>query len=295
MEMNEAYETLFLPQDSPPEIVRFSYRLLARTWHPDKNPNDREVAKERMKKINEAYGVINSQTSADPRWNFLDYEFKDLKGDDVSRFDDLRSNLFGFEAFAHLDAWSAEIHKVRRVDHAQYLPPTGSTRRSDFYLHADPKPAGFRNILEIELEDILIAVARGNGEQINPKYVIPTLRYYGVEALVEPRIDEFCQILSEPEVDADRVVTEFSLDSVLPKDDENFRNKKTLFSLKNQINQWVYLGGISETPEGGLKISYSTDLEDLIEVDLSPQDYLFIKVLVFGGKMLNEANSSWRS
>jgi len=47
--MDNPYKVLLLPEDSPPSMVNYAYRLLAGRWHPDKNPDDRQEATRRMK------------------------------------------------------------------------------------------------------------------------------------------------------------------------------------------------------------------------------------------------------
>lgn len=39
--------------------IEHSYRKLALKWHPDKNPDNKEVAEEKFKEISEAYDVLS--------------------------------------------------------------------------------------------------------------------------------------------------------------------------------------------------------------------------------------------
>ncbi len=57
MEYKDYYHILGLKKDADAEEIRKTYRSLARRYHPDVNPNNKE-AEERFKEINEAYEVL---------------------------------------------------------------------------------------------------------------------------------------------------------------------------------------------------------------------------------------------
>lgn len=54
----EPYETLGVARGATAEEVKKAYRKLARQYHPDKNPGDRE-AEERFKEVQQAYDVLS--------------------------------------------------------------------------------------------------------------------------------------------------------------------------------------------------------------------------------------------
>lgn len=56
------FTLLDLPRDADEEMIRRRYRLLARRWHPDRNPDNVMEAERRFKEIAEAYRVLS-----DPR------------------------------------------------------------------------------------------------------------------------------------------------------------------------------------------------------------------------------------
>lgn len=56
------YAILGLPRNAPAEAVRKAYRKLARKYHPDLNPNDKE-AERKFKEINEANEVLSDPDS----------------------------------------------------------------------------------------------------------------------------------------------------------------------------------------------------------------------------------------
>lgn len=57
MAKRDYYEVLGVSRDATKEEIKKAYRKLARKYHPDANPNDKEAA-ERFKEINEAYHVL---------------------------------------------------------------------------------------------------------------------------------------------------------------------------------------------------------------------------------------------
>jgi DnaJ-class molecular chaperone len=58
VKFKDYYETLGVPRDATEEQIKQAYRRLARKYHPDVNPGDKE-AEERFKEINEAYEVLS--------------------------------------------------------------------------------------------------------------------------------------------------------------------------------------------------------------------------------------------
>src|SRR5947209_12444107 len=58
MEFKDYYEILGLQRGAGDKEIRSAYRKLARTYHPDVNPGDKEAEK-RFKEINEAHEVLS--------------------------------------------------------------------------------------------------------------------------------------------------------------------------------------------------------------------------------------------
>jgi DnaJ-class molecular chaperone len=53
------YEVLNINKNASEEEIKKNYRALAKKWHPDKNPNNKEEAEKKFKEIAEAYAVLS--------------------------------------------------------------------------------------------------------------------------------------------------------------------------------------------------------------------------------------------
>jgi len=58
MDFKDYYEILGVPPDAEKKLIQHTYRQLARKYHPDVNPGNKE-AEEKFKTINEAYQVLS--------------------------------------------------------------------------------------------------------------------------------------------------------------------------------------------------------------------------------------------
>lgn len=56
--MVDYYTVLEIDKTASSDDIKKSYRRLALKWHPDKNPNDQELATQKFKEISEAYEVL---------------------------------------------------------------------------------------------------------------------------------------------------------------------------------------------------------------------------------------------
>ena len=101
MEYKDYYQVLGVSRDASQEEVRSAYRKLARKYHPDVNPNNRE-AEERFKSINEAYEVLRDK---DKRSKY------DRLGADWQRYQQMGGDPGGFD----WNQWSAQGPYGQRV------------------------------------------------------------------------------------------------------------------------------------------------------------------------------------
>ena len=58
MEFKDYYAALGVAPDADDQAIKQAYRKLARQYHPDVNPGDKQ-AEERFKEINEAYQALS--------------------------------------------------------------------------------------------------------------------------------------------------------------------------------------------------------------------------------------------
>jgi molecular chaperone DnaJ len=57
--VKDYYQILEVDRDADPAALKKAYRALAQLHHPDKNPDNTEVAEEKFKEISEAYSVLS--------------------------------------------------------------------------------------------------------------------------------------------------------------------------------------------------------------------------------------------
>ena len=60
--MKDPYEVLGVSRDASDEDIKKAYRRLAKQYHPDVNPGDKQ-AEEKMKEINAAYDAIKDASA----------------------------------------------------------------------------------------------------------------------------------------------------------------------------------------------------------------------------------------
>ena len=96
------YELLGVKKDATEAEIKRAYRKLALKWHPDKNPNNREEAEEKFKKINEAYSVLSDKNK---RYQYdhggVNFDFGGFNADDI--FKDFFGGKDPFSEFFKFD------------------------------------------------------------------------------------------------------------------------------------------------------------------------------------------------
>ena len=54
------YETIEVAEDADVKAIKKAYRKLVLKWHPDKNPEDRDAAEEKIRQLNAAYEILSN-------------------------------------------------------------------------------------------------------------------------------------------------------------------------------------------------------------------------------------------
>lgn len=57
--MKNYYKILEVNKDASQEVISKVYKFLAKKYHPDANPNNKEMAEEKFKEISEAYEILS--------------------------------------------------------------------------------------------------------------------------------------------------------------------------------------------------------------------------------------------
>ena len=104
-EKRDLYEVLGVAKTATQDEIKKAYRQLAKKYHPDANPGDKE-AEAKFKEASEAYGILSDETKRKQYDQFGHaafeqgggYNYQNMNADDILRnfgFGDIFSDLFG--------------------------------------------------------------------------------------------------------------------------------------------------------------------------------------------------------
>ena len=93
--MTDYYNLLEIDRNADEKTIKKAYRKLSMKWHPDKNPDNIEVANKKFKEIGEAYSVL-SDSEKRSHYDQLGMDFvKNQSGGPGMDPSDIFSQFFG--------------------------------------------------------------------------------------------------------------------------------------------------------------------------------------------------------
>jgi len=155
MEYRDYYKILGVDRNASEQEIKRAYRRLAREFHPDLNPRDKEAAEERFKAINEAYEVLGDSENR-AKYDRLGSSWQQWQraGQDPGQFD--WSQWFGRTSGGGGFQWGSDLGDV--------FGQTGSGSFSDFFrvIFGDAAGSG-------RAQDVGDVFRRGSGRGARPQ------------------------------------------------------------------------------------------------------------------------------
>ena len=164
MDYKDYYKTLGVDRKAGEDDIRKAYRDLAKKYHPDRNPNNKQ-AEERFKEINEAYQVLSDSTKR---------QHYDRLGSDYSQWQ--RRGAPGDFNWGDYVGGNPGGTRVIMVDLEELFGGAGGGGFSDFFRtifgreaeSSRARPQGYQQPLQITFEEAHKGTTRliqGNGNQ----------------------------------------------------------------------------------------------------------------------------------
>jgi len=104
-DQQDYYEILGVPRDASPDQIKSAYRKQAMQWHPDRNPDNKQVAEGKFRQATEAYSVLSDsqKRSVYDRYGHAGLDSRGFETGFNSTifedFHDIFGDLFGLEDF----------------------------------------------------------------------------------------------------------------------------------------------------------------------------------------------------
>lgn len=170
------YDVLGVPETASEKEIKSAYRKLARTWHPDTNPENAGEAEEKFKELQEAYEVLGDPKKR-RKYDALGKDWQQAaaqaeqqrryrteRGPAVEFRDDSSSGFGGFREDGFSDFFETFFSGVgrRTTTSAADLPRRGSDLEAPIELSLRDAYAGGPRTIELELDDVC-PVCGGSG------------------------------------------------------------------------------------------------------------------------------------
>lgn len=286
MATKDYYKLLGINKEASSEEIKKAFRQLARKYHPDVNPGDKE-AEEKFKEINEAFQVLGN---AEKKQQYDQYGSSTFSAEDLRGF---RSQNFNFEDlfsdFGFGDIFDIFNHARRpREDYKE-----GADLRYDLDITLEEAFLGIKKTIEIPIREIC-KKCKGLGAE--EKYLKECDVCHGTGQIRNVRRRGFAQFISVAPCDkchgAGRIATKYC--EVCKGEGETEKIQKIEVKIPKGIDNGQYLR-IAGKGEPG-KNAPSGDLYIVTNIKKHPvfkreEENLFIDkkidlaTAIFGGKI----------
>lgn len=131
------YDILGVTKSSTAEEIKKSYKKLAKKYHPDVNPNDKE-AENKFKELSEAYAVLSDEekrkeydsighdafTNSGHGYNFQNMNYEDMRNFNFggTSFEDIFGDVFGGGGRRRHSGSSSTAHKGEDITYSMRVP-----------------------------------------------------------------------------------------------------------------------------------------------------------------------------
>jgi len=156
------YEVLSVARTAAADEIKSSFRVLAKKWHPDRNPNNKTEAEEKFKEIAEAYSVLSDE---EKRQRYDQFGFAGVQGAGGAGFEgvsveDILSQFFGGRGSVFDDFFADQREQAGQ----------GASLRYDIEIDLEQAYRGVKKTIEIA-RDELCETCEGSGAKAGTKAV----------------------------------------------------------------------------------------------------------------------------
>ena len=169
--MKNYYEILQVNEKASKEIISKVYKVLAKKYHPDANPDNAEEASEKFKEISEAYEIL----SDDQKRSDYDAELKDFNASTqeqtVSLEDFLNLQNYCKELEQKLNSYSSNTNNYAHAySQSQSQPRTNyQTENTNNYAYENAQQQAYNDAVNKAYHDAYVNNLRSMGYRVRYK------------------------------------------------------------------------------------------------------------------------------